>query len=364
MTSGRARDSGRGTTSCRPPSDGTVGARWFALGVATAVTVIVAGCGATNPTASPKASTVPGPTLSLKFADLQNVHTATTDSALKFASLVNRYTDGKITIQVYPNSELGTVPAQLAGTEAGTIAFYATPDLSAAVAQSNVLGMPYLFPSAQVASKVLNSAAIKKSLWSLFPAHGLTFVGSWVIGYTAILTKSVSITKPSDVRGLKIRVFAPTVGDKIFGALGADAVAVAAPEVPTALSTGVVDGADDPPSTFVGSDWYSGMCCVAVTNDTFVSSPVMASTKVWDSMSAAERSAVERAFQGTIASNMSEALSTNAAALSTMQAAGVKVTHPSIAAFKAATQSVYPAIEAIYPGQVQALLAEIKRVTG
>ncbi len=338
--------------------------RSFVIVVTAAVTLVLAGCGAPKTAASSKASSVPGPTLSLKFADLQNVHTATTDSALKFASLVKKYTGGKIIIQVYPNSELGTVPAQLAGTEAGTIAFYATPDLSAAVAQSNVLGMPYLFPSAQVASKVLNSAAIKKSLWSLFPAHGLTFVGSWVIGYTAILTKSVAITKPSDVHGLKIRVFAPTVGDKIFGALGADAVAVAAPEVPTALSTGVVDGADDPPSTFAGSDWYSGMCCVAVTNDTFVSSPVMVSTTVWDSMSAAERAAIEEAFQGTIASNMSEALSTNSAALSTMQAAGVKITHPNVAAFKTATASVYSAVEAIYPGQVQALLAEIKRVTG
>lgn len=339
--------------------------RWpLALGVAATLTLVLAGCGGTSATSSPKPSTVPGPTLSLKFSDLQNVHTATTDSALQFASLVKKYTGGKITIQVYPNSELGTVPAQLAGTEAGTIAFYATPDLSAAVPQSNVLGMPYLFPSAKVASKVLNSAAIKKSLWSLFPAHGLTFVGSWVIGYTAILTKSVAITKPSDVHGLKIRVFAPTVGDKIFGALNADAVEVAAPEVPTALSTGVVDGADDPPSTFVGSDWYSGMCCVAVTNDTFVSSPVVASTKVWNSMSSAERAAVEKAFQATIASNMKEAQATNTSAISTMQAAGIKVTHPSVAAFKAATASVYPAIEAIYPGQVQALLAEIKRVTG
>lgn len=339
--------------------------RWpFAVGVATAVTLVLAGCGAANATSSSKPSSVSGPTLSLKFADLQNVHTATTDSASQFASLVKKYTGGKITIQVYPNSELGTVPAQLAGTEAGTIGFYATPDLAAAVPQSNVLGMPYLFPSAAVASKVLNSAAIKKSLWSLFPAHGLTFIGSWVIGYTSILTKSVPISKPSDVHGLKIRVFAPIVGDKIFGALNADAVEVAAPEVPTALSTGVVDGADDPPSTFVGSDWYSGMCCVAVTNDTFVSSPVVASTKVWNSMSSAERAAVEKAFQATIAQNMKEAQSTNTAAISTMKAAGVKVTHPSIAAFKSATASVYPAVEAIYPGQVQALLAEIKRVTG
>ena len=129
--------------------------RWtFAAGISTAVTLVLAGCGAANATSSSKPSSVAGPTLILKFSDLQNVHTATTDSALEFAALVKKYTGGKITIQVYPNSELGTVPAQLAGTEAGTIAFYATPDLSAAVPQSNVLGMPYLFPLTTAASHV------------------------------------------------------------------------------------------------------------------------------------------------------------------------------------------------------------------
>jgi TRAP-type C4-dicarboxylate transport system substrate-binding protein len=334
-----------------------------ALGV-----LAVAGCASSASTSSSSAanasSAMPGPTLSLKFADLQNVHTATTDSADKFAQLVQQYTDGKITIKVYPNSELGTVPAQLAGTEAGTIAFYATPDLSAAVAQSNVLGMPYLFPSVKVASEVLNSAAIEKSLWSLFPAHGLTFIGSWVIGYTSILTKSTPINSPANMKGLKIRVFAPTVGDKIFSSLGADAVSVAAPEVVTALSTGVVNGADDPASTMVGSSWYSGMCCLAETNDTFVSSPLMASTKVWNTLSSAEQSAIKRAFNATISSNMSEAESTNAAAVTTMQKAGLRITKPDIAEFKSATEPVYAQIENLYPGQVQALQAEIKKVTG
>jgi len=330
---------------------------------AAVLAALAAGCGSSSPGGS-SGGDISGPTLSLKLSELQNVNTPTTESADKFASLVKQYTGGKITVTVYPNSELGTDSAQLAGAEAGTIAFYATPDLSAAVAQSNVLEMPYLFPSAEVASKVINSAAIRKSLWSLFPAHGLTFVGSWVIGFTSTLTKSTPVTAPTNMKGLKIRVFAPTVGDKMFAALGADAVTVDSTEVPTALSTGVVTGADDPASTMVGANWYSGMCCIAETDDVFVASPMMASTKVWNTMSAAEKAAVQRAFNATISSNLQEAATFNSAAIATMQKAGLKVTKPEISAFKSATASVYPAIEQLYPGQVQALQAEIKSVAG
>lgn len=322
--------------------------------------LLLAGCGST--TAVKTHSSIPGPTLTLKLAELQNINTPTYTSSLEFAKLVKQYTDGKLTVAVYPNSELGSLTAQLSGTEAGTIAFYATPVLSPAVKQVDVLETPYLFPSLAIGQEAIDSAAIRNKLWSLFPAHGLTFLGTWVVGYSSILTKSVPVTEPSNLKGLKIRVFDATVGGVVFGSLGADAVEVAAPETPTALSTGVVNGADDPASTMVGSDWYAGMGYIAPADVTGVYEPVVASTKVMDSLSGAERSAVTKALDATLKENVTLAIQANTVALATMRKAGVVVTKPNIAAFKAATKKDYPKIEALYPGQVQALESEIAKL--
>lgn len=339
-------------------------AGWKGRGVvalSSGLLLLLAGCGST--TAAKKPSSIPGPTLTLKLAELQNINTPTYTSSLQFAKLVKQYTDGKLTVAVYPNSELGSLTAQLSGTEAGTIAFYATPVLSSAVKQVDVLETPYLFPSLAIGQEAIDSTAIRHKLWSLFPAHGLTFLGTWVVGYSSILTKRVPITVPSDLKGLKIRVFDATVGSIVFGAMGADAVEVAAPETPTALSTGVVDGADDPASTMVGSDWYAGMGYIAPADVTGVYEPVIASTKVMNSLSKAERSAVTRALDATLKENVTLAIQGNTAALATMRKAGLVVTKPDIAAFERVAKSIYPRIEALFPGQVQALQSEIAKLT-
>lgn len=334
---------------------------WAVLVSSSMVALLLSACGSVaSPKQGSKSSSMPGPTLSAKFGDLQNIGTPTTDSAEQFAKLVKRYTDAKITITVYPNSELGSPAQQLAGTQAGTIAFYATPDVSAAVPQTDALALPYLFPSAAVASKVINGPAMRAKLWSLFPAAGLKFIGSWAIGYTSLLTASRKITSPADVAGLKIRLYNPTVSPLVMSSLGADGVVIASTQVVTALSTGVVNGADDPASTMVGSDWYSGMHYLALTDLAYVPSPTFASLKFWKSMSTAEQKAVSKAFQATIASNLSAANTLNATAIATMKNV-LTVTSPPLGPFKAAVQSVYKKVETLYPdGIVQALETAVK----
>lgn len=319
------------------------------------IMVSLASCGTSTTSASSGGSGVSGPSVTAKFADLQAAHTATTDSAMKFAQLVSQYTGGRVKITVYPNSELGTPTSMLQGVEANTIQFYATPDLSAAVPATDVLELPYLFPSAAVASSVLNGPVAQQDIWSKFKPHGLQILGVWSIGYGDILTVNRPINSPADLKGLRIRIFDPFVGGKLFSVLHADGVNLAANQVVTALSTHTIDGADDPPSTMVGSDWYGSAKYLAITNDIWVSSPVVMNTAFFNSLSSSEQAAVTKAFQQTLASNMAEAQQTADSAITTMQSHGITITHPDIAAFQQAVQPVYAQVESAFPGVVQPL---------
>lgn len=338
-------------------------------GFRVATTIIIAGLlllsglsfghGSAVNAAAGKAS-VSAPTVQAKFADLQALHTATTDSALKFANLVKKYTKGSVQITVYPNAELGTGSSILQGIEANTIQFYATPDLSAAVSATDALELPYLFPSAKIGSEVLNGPVTKRVLWKQFTSHGLQILGVWSVGYSDILTTAKKISSPGDLKGLRIRIFDPYVGTKLFSLVGADGISMASTQVPTALSTHAIDGADDPPSTMYGSNWYGSAHYLAITDDVYVSSPIVVSSAFYASLTASQRAAVTKAFKQTLAQNLKEAAAKNSQAIKKMHAAGIVVTHPKISVFKKTFLPVYGAVEKDFPGVVKPLQRAVK----
>lgn len=313
----------------------------------------VAACGGN--TSNGSSGAVTGPNVQAKFAHLQQTNTPTGESAVQFANLVSKYTNGHVKITVYPNSQLGTSTTILQGLESGSIAFYATPDLSAVVPRTDVIELPYLFPSVSEASKVLNGSVGRKVLWDQFSPHGLYVLGSWSIGFSDILTTHRAIHSPSDLSGLRIRIFDPYVATKVYKALHADAINLVSSEVVTALSTNTIDGGDDPPATLYGAGWYNSAKYVAITNMSLVPSPVVVNQRFMNSLSSSERSAVRKAFKQTLAPNLANASKLNQEALTKMAAAGVIITRPNQQEFKSAVQSAYPSTEKDFPGVVQKL---------
>jgi C4-dicarboxylate-binding protein DctP len=317
-----------------------------------AISLLATACSSSGSSSGSKSS---GPTITGKFGFIQAANTPTGRSATKFANLVSKYTNGKVKITVYPNSELGTGDSMLQATEGGTTSFYSSPVLSSAVPESSALELPFLFPTLADASKVLNNGSLDSSLWNKFGSHGLTYMGSWMVGYSAILTRDTKITTPADVKGLRIRVFEPVVSTKLYSALQATAVTLDGNQVVSALSTHTIDGVDDPPSTLTQNNFYDGMHDVAVTNIVMVASPVIASSKFMDSLSSSEKAAVKKAMSESIAPNLADANKTNTESLATMTKAGLTVTHPAKAPFKSIAAGVTSSLTSQFSGVISAV---------
>jgi tripartite ATP-independent transporter DctP family solute receptor len=357
--------------------------RWRMSATVTAVTLvvmcggIVSACGSSSSSNNSSSSSggsgassssggsssggsMPGPSITAKLSDLQTANTATNESAEQFAKLTAQYTDGKIHIKVYPAGELGAAATETQALESGTIQFYASPDLSGVVPSTQVIALPYLFPSIPVASKVLNGPVARRALWSKFPAQGLQVLGVWSLGDADIYTVNHPINTVKDLSGLRIRIWDPGVGVDVIKALGGEPVNITSTEVVTAFATHAIDGGDDPTSTMFTSKWTSSGGYLALTNDAVITEPVIMSSKFWSQLSKPEQAAVTKAFDQTIASNLTQAEAVQASSIKGMQQQGVKITHPSQAAFQAALKPVYAKVQAMYGSVVPQLEAAVK----
>ena len=325
-----------------------------------ALGISVAACSSGSGNASQANDTTKGKSVTAKFAILQNSNTPTANSALAFAKAVSADTGGSVQVKVYPNSVLGSADAQLEGTEANTIQFYSTPTLDSVVPSVDAIELPYLFPNANVASKVLNGSALQGPLWSNFPAKGLRVLGVWEVGFSDFLTTGKKVTAPTDLKSLRIRVFNPKLATEEYKLVGADAINLSSNEVVTALSTHTIDGADDPPSTMVGANWYSQAKYLAVTDTSYVSSPIVVSEKFWQSLSSSQQQGIQKAVRSTIASNLAAAGQANTSGVAKMKSAGITVTTPDKSAWQSTFAPVTQQFQQEFPAVVKALQSATK----
>ena len=330
------------------------------LAILGALSVVgVAACGSAGNSGGGSGS---GP-IKAKMGFLQNTGTTTYNSAEQFAKLVSQYTNGKVQVTIYPNGELGSPDDEVASVQDGTEAFYASPTLDTLVPAVDTLALPYLFPNDEVGFKVIEGPTVRKLVWDKFPAHGMKFLGSWSLDLSDTYTVSKPINSPSDLAGLRIRVFEPGTGVPQFNALHADGVVIPSTQVVTALATHTIDGADDPPSPMAGSKWTASGGYLAITHDILPSEPVMVSEKFWKSLNSSEQAAVQKAVTQTLAPNLAAAQKSGQAAEAQIAAGGVKITHPNIAAFKAAVQPAYKAVEAKFGSIVPQLQAAVAQAS-
>jgi tripartite ATP-independent transporter DctP family solute receptor len=132
--------------------------------------------------------------------------------------------------------------------QAGTldIASITTAVLSNYVPQMAIIDLPFVFPSRKAAYGVLDDEAFLKKLFSYLPAKGFVGIGWTENEFRDINYKKGPVKKPSDLKGVKIRVMNSPVYMDTFKQLGASPVGIPFPELYNALQQGVIDAQENP----------------------------------------------------------------------------------------------------------------------
>jgi TRAP-type C4-dicarboxylate transport system substrate-binding protein len=175
---------------------------------------------------------------------LPTINDAPHQFAKDFAALVEKDSGGRIKGEVYPASQLGSIPRQIEGTQFGAIQVATTPpEFFVGVDERfEVMAAPGLADSLEHGQRIAADPQVLKLMMKLGAEKGLHGAGLMMAQPTCIISKT-PIRHLADFKGKKIRIFASQFQSVAFDRLGVTPVAMTLGDVLPALQQGAIDGA-------------------------------------------------------------------------------------------------------------------------
>ena len=204
----------------------------------------------------------------------------------RFAALVEKNSGGRIKAEIYPASQLGSIPRQIEGVQFGSIqGWMGPPEFLVGVDERfEVLSAPGLFSSNEQVMKVMADPPIRKTIYELGEPKGLTGIGFAPIGPSSILTRK-PVKTLADMKGMKIRVLASPFQLELIRRMDMSPIAMTLADVLPGLQQGTIDGTLTT-MTIYTTMRYEGAGKTVVKNDQpYVNSIGVMSKKWMDTLS-------------------------------------------------------------------------------
>ncbi len=218
-------------------------------------------------------------------------------SYLYFADKVKEYTGGKLTIQIFPNSQLGNEREYVEGLQIGTLemAKTSTAVLGPFVPQFQIFDLPYMSASKDVMFKIADGEVGQALLKALADKMNIKGIGFFDSGTRNIYNKSKPINTPADLKGMKIRVMENPLMIQTFNTLGAAATPMASGEQYSALQQGVIDAAENSPIFILSGKFYEVTKYLSMTEHFITPDLPMISLKWYNAQPKEIQEAVDKA---------------------------------------------------------------------
>jgi C4-dicarboxylate-binding protein DctP len=233
----------------------------------------------------------------IKFSHVVATDTPKGQAAERFKALAEKATNGRVKVEVYPNSQLYKDKEELEALQLGAVQMLA-PSLAKfgplGVKEFEAFDLPYVFPSKQALYRV-TEGPVGKGLLQKLDAKGIVGLAYWDNGFK-VMSANKPLIKPADFKGQKLRIQASKVLDAQMRALGANPQVLAFSEVYQALQTGVVDGTENPPSNMYTQKMHEVQKHVTVSNHGYLGYAVIVNKKFWDGLPADIRASLEKAM--------------------------------------------------------------------
>ncbi len=234
----------------------------------------------------------------IKFSHVVATDTPKGKGAERFKELAEKATNGRVKVEVYPNSTLYKDKEEMEALQLGAVQMLA-PSLAKfgplGVKEFEVFDLPYIFPSKDVLYRV-TEGPIGKGLFQKLESKGITGLAYWDNGFK-VMSANKPLHHPADFKGLKMRIQSSKVLDAQMRALGANPQVMAFSEVYQALQTGVVDGTENPPSNLYTQKMNEVQSHVTMSNHGYLGYAVIVNKKFWDGLPADVRTALEGAMK-------------------------------------------------------------------
>ena len=202
-----------------------------------------------------------------------------------FGDNVAKGSEGKIKVELYPNAQLGGDRELCEGVQMGTIqmAIPSTSALAGFDKRIQVLDLPYLFTTREAAFEAVDGELGMK-LNELLAKKGFYVLGYLENGFRHVTNSKQPITKPEDLKGLKIRTMENPMHLAFFKELGANPTPMSWGELYTALQQGTVDAQENPYAMIDDGKFYEVQKYVSETGHVFSYEILIANKKFMEKL--------------------------------------------------------------------------------
>lgn len=227
-------------------------------------------------------------------------------AANNFAERVNKELNGKLCVEVYPNSTLFGDSKELEALLLDDVQMLA-PSLSkfgSYTKKYGVFDLPFIFKDMDSAMSFTASKE-GKDLLNAMEDVGFVGLGYWMSGMK-YFSANKALISPTDAKGLKFRVQTSDVAKAMIAAMGASPQPMAFAEVYGALQTGVVDGQENTWSNIYTKKFFEVQDSTTQTSHQLLAYLFMTSKQFLDSLDADTRTKlIKIADEVTVAANKS-----------------------------------------------------------
>lgn len=244
----------------------------------------------------------------------------------KFKEHVEKQTNNRIKVELYPSNQLGNDKEALEAMKIGTVHMNLPSPavLGNFVKEYNILSLPFIFPTQEIADKVTDGPWGQTLLKKLEPI-GYIGLGYGDFGFRHTTNNVRPIEKTEDFKGLKIRTMQNPAHLEVFRTLGANPTPMGFSEVFSALQQGVIDGQENPLKNVTSNKLHEVQKFATLDGHVYEWIVFVVSKKFYNDLSAADQKIIQEATDIAKAHMRGAVKEEDNEALEVMKKAGVKV---------------------------------------
>jgi C4-dicarboxylate-binding protein DctP len=304
---------------------GRQGRRALLAVLAVAGVIALAACGARGAGAG-GGDAAGGENFTIKFSHVVTPATPKGQAAEKFKEVVEQRSGGRITVEIYPNSELYGDKDELQALQSNSVQMLApaSAKFTTIAPALQVLDLPFLFDSVDDIPNVVSpDSAAGKAIYEneALAANNIKVMGLWDNGLKQ-LSSNTEMRTPESLAGLSFRIQPSDVLRSQFESWGASSTPMAFSEVYNALQQGVVDGQENPYSNIESQNMHTVQKHITASNHGYIGYVLVINNQLFESLHADLQTIVQESADEASTHNREIAAKLNEEARTTIEQAG------------------------------------------
>jgi tripartite ATP-independent transporter DctP family solute receptor len=234
----------------------------------------------------------------LKATDVHPLGYPTVEAIVRMGKKLEDATQGRLSIQMFPSMQLGGEKEMIEQAQVGAlqIARISVGPVGTIVDDLNVFNMPFVFRDSAHMEKVIDGPIGAEMLEKISnnPQTRLIGLGWMNAGSRNVYNSKRPIRSLDDLKGLKIRMMGNPLFVDTMNALGGNGIAMGFDQLYNAMQTGVVDGAENNPPTYVTGNHFQVAKYFSMTEHLIIPEIFVFSKRSWDGLQKADQDLIKK----------------------------------------------------------------------